>query len=48
MLIEMLKPAGPDLGRRWLAALLLVPDAERASVVAAVEQQITEEFGRHA
>lgn len=46
MLIELLKPAGPELGRRWLAALLLVPEAQRASVVEAVEQQICEEFGQ--
>jgi len=45
MLIEMLKPAGPELGRRWLAALLMVPPEERESVVQAVESQIVAEYG---
>jgi len=40
MLIELLRPAGPDLARRWLAALLLVPRDERAQVVGAIEQRI--------
>ncbi len=44
MLSELLKPAGPELARRWLAALLLVPDAEREAVVSAVEAQILDEF----
>jgi hypothetical protein len=42
MLVELLQPAGPDLARRWLAALLLVPRAERESIVAAVEARISE------
>lgn len=46
LLIELLKPAGPELGRRWVAALLLVPEAEREAVVAAVESQITAEYER--
>lgn len=40
MLVELLRPATPELARRWLAALLLVPEKERAGVVAAVERQI--------
>lgn len=36
----MLRPATPELARRWLAALLAVPENERAGVVAAVERQI--------
>ncbi|MBL8761793.1 MAG: hypothetical protein JNL50_10870 [Phycisphaerae bacterium] len=40
MLVELLRPATPDLARRWLAALLLVPEHERVGVVAAVERQI--------
>ncbi|MCC6230448.1 MAG: hypothetical protein IT432_14640 [Phycisphaerales bacterium] len=40
MLVELLRPATPELARRWLAALLLVPESERAGVVAAVERQI--------
>lgn len=45
ILIEMMRPAGPELARRWLAALTLVPRAEREAVVAAVERQIVAEFG---
>ncbi|USO00305.1 MAG: hypothetical protein H6810_06510 [Phycisphaeraceae bacterium] len=44
MLIELLKPAGPELARRWLAALLLVPESEREAVVDAVERQIVGEY----
>lgn len=44
MLVELLRPAGAELGRRWLAALLLVPAGEREAVVAAVERRIVEEF----
>lgn len=46
MLVELLRPATPELARRWLAALLLVPESERAAVVAAVERQITETYER--
>lgn len=40
MLVELLRPATPELARRWLAALLAVPEIERAGVVDAVERQI--------
>lgn len=45
LLIELLRPAGPELGRRWLAALLLVPEEAREGVVSAVEARIVAEFG---
>ncbi|MEM1072735.1 MAG: hypothetical protein AAGH71_07935 [Planctomycetota bacterium] len=35
---------GPDLARRWLAVLTLVPEHDRESVVRAVERQIHAEF----
>ncbi len=41
MLIELLQPTGPDLARRWLAALLLVPREDRQGVVESVEDRIT-------
>ena len=44
MLIELLQPTDPDLARRWLAALLLVPRDERLSVVESVEQRIASMF----
>lgn len=40
MLIELLKPSGPELARRWLSALMLVPEDLREQVVDAVESQI--------
>ena len=40
MLIELLRPTGPELARRWLAALMLVPEREREEVVAAIEKKI--------
>jgi hypothetical protein len=40
MVIELMQPAGPDLARRWLAALLLVPREEREATVAAVEARV--------
>jgi hypothetical protein len=45
MMIELLRPAGPELARRWLAVLTLVPEHEREAVVRAVERQIHAEFG---
>ncbi len=45
MLVELLRPAGPELGRRWLAALLLAPASEREAVVEAVERRMSEEYG---
>ncbi|MEM0983080.1 MAG: hypothetical protein AAGI17_03915 [Planctomycetota bacterium] len=44
MMIELLRPVGPELARRWLATLLLVPEAEREAVVAAVERQMALEY----
>jgi len=44
LLIELLRPAGIELARRWVAALVLVPESDRAAVVEAVERQITREF----
>ncbi len=44
MIAELLQPAGPELARRWLAALLLVPRGERAAVVASVEKRIVQVY----
>lgn len=40
MLVELLRPGGVELARRWVAALLLAPPGEREGVVAAVEEQM--------
>ena len=45
MLVQALRPATPELARRWLAALLIVPEPEREAVVEAVERQIVATYG---
>lgn len=45
MLVSLLRPGGVELARRWLAALQLIPPAQREAVVASVEAQIVAEFG---
>jgi hypothetical protein len=40
MLVDLLRPAGADLARRWLAILLLVDEAERPALVAETERRI--------
>ncbi|RMH29600.1 MAG: hypothetical protein D6693_01740 [Planctomycetota bacterium] len=40
MLIELLRPAGPELARRWLAALLLAPEKDRPAIVAEVVRRM--------
>lgn len=42
MLIELIRPATPDLARRWTAALLMAPEEEREAIVEAVERRMTE------
>lgn len=47
MLVELLRLAGgtgPELVRRWVAALLSVPADEREAVVEAVEARLLEEY----
>jgi len=44
LLTELLRPAGPELARRWLAALLLVPEEERAGLVAEIERRIVRTY----
>jgi len=41
-LVELLKPGGADLARRWVAALFLAPEQERERIVEAVEARIVE------
>jgi hypothetical protein len=42
MLIELLRPLGPELARRWMAALTLAPEDERPAIVDAVERRMVE------
>ncbi|MCH7906735.1 MAG: hypothetical protein IIB26_04820 [Chloroflexi bacterium] len=43
-MVALLRPVGPDLGRRLLAALALVPEHERADVVGGIEKRIVEVY----
>lgn len=42
LIVEMLRPLGPELARRWLGALLMVDPAEREAMVEAVEVRVAE------
>jgi len=42
MIVELMRPAGPDLVRRWVAALLAAPADQREAIVESVEQRIAE------
>ncbi len=42
MLVELLRPAGAELGRRWLACLMLAPESEREAIVRSIEQRMAE------
>lgn len=42
MIVELMRPAGADLARRWLAALLVAPEEEREAIVASVEARLVE------
>jgi hypothetical protein len=45
-LIELLRPAGPDLARRLVSALLFAPAEERVGVVDAIERQMVELYAQ--
>ncbi len=42
LLVELLRPLGPELARRWVAALLAVDAADRAALVEAIERRVAE------
>ena len=44
LLIELLRPAGAESARRWVAALLLVPEEEREAVIERVETSIVRTY----
>ncbi len=39
-----MRPASPDLVRRWVAALLLAPESERGAIVESVEARMAEMY----
>ncbi len=43
-----MRPAGADLYRRWLTALMMAPENEREAIVEAVEAQFEREYGDRA
>lgn len=46
-LVELLRASqggGIDLARRWVAALMLVPEREREAVVSAIESRIVQQY----
>lgn len=46
LLTELLQPTGPELARRWLAILAMVPREEREEVVRAISQRVVETYGK--
>lgn len=44
MLVELLRAGSPELIRRWVGALMMVPESERPSVVKAVTERIAHEY----
>ena len=40
-----MKQGGTDLARRWLAALMLVPEDEREAAVGAIEKKVADLYG---
>jgi hypothetical protein len=43
--VELLRPDGVELARRWLAALMIAPEAERPGLVEALERRLVETYG---
>lgn len=44
LLVELLRSEGAELSRRWVAALLLVPEQEREALVADIERRIVKTY----
>lgn len=44
LLTDLLRPGQLELGRRWVAALMLVPENEREALVEAIERQIIDTY----
>ena len=42
--MDLLRPDSMELARRWVSALMLVPEDERESIVEAVEAQIVADY----
>ncbi len=44
LLVELLRPSGAELTRRWVTALLTAPEADREEIVASVERRMAEVY----
>jgi len=44
-MVELLRPMTPELARRWVAALMRVPAAERGALVESIERRVDEVYG---
>jgi len=44
LLVELMRAGSIELTRRWVSALMLVPESERESIVDAVEAQIVADY----
>ncbi len=44
LLVELMRPGSIELSRRWISALMMVPEPERESIVQAVEAQIVADY----
>ena len=44
MIVELMRPAGPDLVRRWIAALLSAPEEDREAIVESIEARMAEVY----
>ena len=44
LFMDLLRPDSMELARRWVSALMLVPEDERESIVQAVEAQIVADY----
>jgi len=42
MLVDLMRPAGAELGRRWLSCLLIAPESDREAIVRSVERRMAE------
>lgn len=45
LIVEVLRPHGVELARRWISALMLAPENERAGIVQAIERRMVETYG---
>lgn len=45
LVLELIRPGGAELTRRWIAALMIVPAEDREETVRAVEERVEAIYG---